>query len=68
MVNLVGMTSFREVSDDLKMRLPDWIFKIEGGHTPEILDAKSRFPRQYRLKAGDLSPNFPPVFGRVLGF
>jgi arylsulfatase A-like enzyme len=54
MVNLVGMTSFREVADDLKARMLKWIFEVEEGHVPDILDAKPRFPRQYRLHASDL--------------
>lgn len=54
MVNLVGLTSFREVSDDLKARLLRWIADVEEGHKPEIQDAKPRFPRQYRLNASDL--------------
>jgi arylsulfatase A-like enzyme len=54
MVNLVGLTSFRQVADDLKARLLRWIHTIEDGQAPEILDAKPRFPRQYRLHASDL--------------
>jgi hypothetical protein len=54
MVNLVGLTSFREVSDDLKSRLLRWISEVEDGQQPEIQDAKPRFPRQFRLHASDL--------------
>ena len=32
MVNLVGLTAFREVANDLKVRLLSWIAEIEGGH------------------------------------
>ncbi len=53
MVNLIGLTSFREVSDDLKRRLLQWTTGVEN-HQPEIMDAKPRFPRQYRLNASDL--------------
>lgn len=52
---LLGLTSFREVPDDLKARLRRWIAEVEDGHQPEIQDAKPRFPRQYRLTASDLS-------------
>jgi arylsulfatase A-like enzyme len=54
MVNLVGMTAFRAVADDLKSRLLSWIADIEEGHKPEILDAKERYSRQYRLHQSDL--------------
>lgn len=54
MVNLVGMTVFRGVADDLKARLLKWIAEIEGGHAPEILNAPERYSRQYALKATDL--------------
>ncbi|MGJ4858530.1 sulfatase-like hydrolase/transferase [Labrys sp. La1] len=54
MVNLVGMTAFRGISDDLKARLLAWIAEVEEGHTPEILDAPDRYSRQYRLKPQDL--------------
>jgi arylsulfatase A-like enzyme len=54
MVNLVGMTAFREVADDLKQRLRRWIAEVEDGHAPEIRDAKERYSRQYRLRPTDL--------------
>lgn len=53
MVNLVGLTSFRATADDLKARLLRWIADVEDA-TPQIIDAKPRFPRQYRLQASDL--------------
>ena len=55
MVNLVGMTAFQAVADDLKSRLVALIADIEEGHTPEILDAKERYSRQYRLHQNDLT-------------
>jgi arylsulfatase A-like enzyme len=54
MVNLAGMTAFRETANALKSRLLDWIAKIEGGHAPKILDAPARYSRQYRHKPADL--------------
>ncbi len=54
MVNLVGMTAFRDLSDQLKARLLDWIARIEDGHRPTILDAPERYSRQYRHKPTDL--------------
>jgi arylsulfatase A-like enzyme len=54
MVNLVGMTVFRGIADQLKSRLLAWIAEIEDGHAPQILDAPPRYSRQYRLKATDL--------------
>jgi len=55
MVNLVGMTTFRNVADDLKRRLLRWIKDVEEGQEPEICDARPRYSRQYRLNAGDLA-------------
>jgi arylsulfatase A-like enzyme len=54
MINLIGLTPFRKVADDLKARLLRWIAEVEDGQCPEIQDAKSRFPRQYRLRPSDL--------------
>ncbi|MCF3642572.1 hypothetical protein LXM94_21610 [Rhizobium sp. TRM95111] len=54
MVNLVALTSFRAVADDLKSRLLTWICKVEDRREPEIRDANPRFPRRYRLHASDL--------------
>lgn len=55
MVNLVGLTVFRDLADQLKSRLLAWIAEIEQGHTPEILNAEPRYSRQYRLKPTDLT-------------
>ena len=54
MVNLAGMTVFREHSDALKARLLSWIAEIEEGHSPEILNAPERESRQYRFHPTDL--------------
>lgn len=54
MVNLAGMSVFREICDELKARLLAWIAEIEDGHKPQILDAAERESRQYRRQPTDL--------------
>lgn len=58
MVNLIGMSAFRGVCDDLKARLLAWIAWVEEGHQPEIVNSPLRDQRQYRLKATDLARHF----------
>lgn len=54
MVNLVGMSAFRELADDLKRRLLRLIHDYEDGHAPTILDAPVRDSAQYRHNPRDL--------------
>ena len=54
MVNLAGMSVFRQLADHLKARLLSWIHDIEDKHTPTILDAPPRDSAQYRHKPTDL--------------